>query len=408
MNMGHERSWGANEFGARMNLGERFTFLRTGAKRDADARVPAQTPLQSTQHAEAGAKPEPSTPSPMPGAALPPRMVRDAHLADGVTSVIMDESAPSQGAMSQVLLTPPMRPTAAANAQKLGNPAREPGKIEAPMPSPHHQASTLQTPVFIVGSPRSGTSILTAGLLSAGYNGYREGNFLTLLRQFENLADRHKATYGQATDMVLAGRVDWEAFKNDLFDVFKHHIDTLNPAAPWMDKTGNPEMIEAIPQLLKLWPSAVFIFAKRRAIENVLSRMKKFPGHTFEYHCRDWARNMAAWRAIRHKPGVRYIEIDQQEIIRDPQDVAAKLSDFLQAGPEARGRVQKTFASDRPQQTSEGSAAHVATLETVGWTAQQRDIFLRLCWPEMEQFNYSATDSYWAAKAMPEQYSAVS
>lgn len=30
-------------------------------------------------------------------------------------------------------------------------------------------------PVFVVGSPRSGTSILVDGLLSVGYKGFREG-----------------------------------------------------------------------------------------------------------------------------------------------------------------------------------------------------------------------------------------
>ena len=33
-------------------------------------------------------------------------------------------------------------------------------------------------PVFVVGSPRSGTSILVDALFSAGYKGFREGSFL--------------------------------------------------------------------------------------------------------------------------------------------------------------------------------------------------------------------------------------
>jgi hypothetical protein len=34
--------------------------------------------------------------------------------------------------------------------------------------------------VFIVGSPRSGTSILTRAMQGLGYQGFHEGNFLTL------------------------------------------------------------------------------------------------------------------------------------------------------------------------------------------------------------------------------------
>ena len=66
------------------------------------------------------------------------------------------------------------------------------------------------------------------------------------------------------------------------------------------------------------------------------------------------------------------------------------------AGPEARERIRATFTKDRPQQTEQGSAARVVSMDSVAWNAGQREIFLRLCWPEMVQFNYSANESYWA------------
>jgi hypothetical protein len=257
--------------------------------------------------------------------------------------------------------------------------------------------AALSTPVFIVGSPRSGTSILINGLLAAGYKGFREGNFLTLLRVFENAINRHIEVFGQAGGQVMASRVDWPVFKRAMFEAFKSQVEALNPVSPWMDKTGNPEMIEAIPQILKLWPNAVFIFAKRRGIENIMSRLKKFPGHGFEYHCRDWARNMAAWRGARTLPGVRGIEIDQQEIIRAPNVVAAKLADFLGGGPGVRERIRATFVADRPQETEQGSALRVVDLEKNSWTAEQRDMFLKLCGTEMELFNYSLRGDYWAS-----------
>jgi len=255
--------------------------------------------------------------------------------------------------------------------------------------------ATLRTPVFIVGSPRSGTSILTSALLAAGYNGYREGNFLTLLQVLNTALDRHRDIYGQGKGPVLAIEMNWPGLKNDIFAVLKRHVDALNPVSPWVDKTGNPEMIEAVPQILHMWPTAVFIFAKRRAIENIVSRLQKFPGHSFEYHCRDWARNMAAWRTARETPGLQAIEIDQQEIVRAPSLVAADLARFLGTNPEQREKIRRTFATDRPQQTDSGSAARVLSLDSVGWTAQQQDTFRRLCGPELEQFQYSTTQSYW-------------
>jgi hypothetical protein len=235
---------------------------------------------------------------------------------------------------------------------------------------------------------------LVNGLLAGGYNGYREGNFLTLLRVIEVVTDRHRATFGTPAGKVLAGCLNWDNLKADLFDVLKLHVDALNPASPWLDKTGNPEMIEAIPLLMRLWPAAGFIFAKRRAIENVVSRLKKFPEHGFEYHCRDWARNMAAWRAVRDQLGARCVEVDQQDIARGPGEVAGKLASFLGLGSEARERMQRTFARDRPQETEAGSSMRVLDIRDTGWTAQQREIFLRLCGPEMDHYGYRLDTAY--------------
>ncbi len=37
-------------------------------------------------------------------------------------------------------------------------------------------------PLFIVGSPRSGTSVLVDAAFAAGFKGFREGNLLGLLQ----------------------------------------------------------------------------------------------------------------------------------------------------------------------------------------------------------------------------------
>jgi hypothetical protein len=253
----------------------------------------------------------------------------------------------------------------------------------------------IRSPVFIVGSARSGTSILVDGLLAAGYAGCREGHFLTLLQGFDRAIKRHVMLHGQPNEKVLAGRVDWTKFKADVFDIFKCYTEALNPVAPWIDKTGGAEMIETIPLLRQLWPDSHFIFAKRRAIENVVSRLTKFPNRDFEKHCADWTRNMAAWRGVRDSLGHHALEIDQQDILRNPERVAAQLGTFLGLGPASEERASRTFAKNRPQQTQDGSAGRVSDLNAIDWSTSQKDIFLRLCGQEMALFNYSLDSSYW-------------
>ena len=50
---------------------------------------------------------------------------------------------------------------------------------------------SMHSPVFIVGSPRSGTSALADVLWHIGYHGFGEGHFLTLLRDIDTIVDQH-------------------------------------------------------------------------------------------------------------------------------------------------------------------------------------------------------------------------
>ena len=254
-----------------------------------------------------------------------------------------------------------------------------------------------KSPVFIVGSPRSGTSALVDAMLGAGYHGYREGNFLTLLMAVNRVIDRHFAVFGAAGPQVLASLIDQDKFKASIAQLFRDEANGLNPVEPWFDKSGNPEMIEAIPILLQLWPTAHFIFAKRRAIENIVSRMRKFPKLNFEYHCRDWTKNMQAWRQTRARiPQGQGIEVDQQDLIRKPEEAAARISQLLDLDDQQKTALVETFRRGRPQQTEEGTAQRVLALSDVWPDHGQRSQFEAICEAEMSAFGYATDDKYWA------------
>src|SRR5215469_1917124 len=156
-----------------------------------------------------------------------------------------------------------------------------------------------KSPVFIVGSPRSGTSALVTALMSIGYRGYNEGNFLPLMAIIDRVVDNHYAAFGKPNPKVLTAQIDREQLKNGIEQVFKQLTDNAHPYPLWFDKSGHAEMIPAIPTLRRLWPQAVYVFCKRRGIENVASRLKKFPAQGFERHCLGWAKVMTAWRSLR-------------------------------------------------------------------------------------------------------------
>ena len=252
-----------------------------------------------------------------------------------------------------------------------------------------------RTPLFIVGSPRSGTSILARAAFTAGYSGFHEGNFLSLLRILERDIDRHFATFGTVDPRVLISRIDPGPLKTAIFNIVRQVVDAQQSNVLWFDKSGNPEMIEAIPILRSLWPRAVFIFAKRRGIENVLSRMQKFPNHAFDYHCADWARNLTAWRQMRETtPDLAALEIDQRDIVLRPIETAQAIIAHLELDRAVADGVAAVFRNERPQETERGSAERVVSLERTGWTEIQMDKFARLCGGEMDNYGYTMDEMY--------------
>jgi len=259
-----------------------------------------------------------------------------------------------------------------------------------------------RSPVFIVGSPRSGTSALAKALSNSGYQGFNEGNFLPLITIVERHIDRHFALSAKPNPNVFVAQVDPQALKSRIEDIFKEITEALNPGPFWFDKSGNAEMIRAIPILRRLWPDSIYIFAKRRGIENVVSRVKKFPGHNFEYHCADWAKNMAAWREIREElPAGVYLEVDQQDLIRNTEDISMKIAEFLQLTEEQLKKLTNTFRSGRPQETSKGSAMKTYSFDSIGWTESEAATFKKYCASEMDAYGYSEGEEYARAAVDP-------
>lgn len=254
----------------------------------------------------------------------------------------------------------------------------------------------MHSPVFIVGSPRSGTSALVSVLSYIGYHGFLEGNFLPLLHQIDYLVDSHfgdPAWFPDTDEPLMLPNIDKRDLKRRLFEVFRTVVNDLNPKEPWFDKTGNPEMTLAIPIVRELWPSSVFVFAKRRGIENVVSRVKKFPGESFEYHCSDWARNMAAWRTIRQQlpPGC-FVEVEQRDMIQQPKRTARSLCAFLQVDDVPAASYIMT--TQRPEESAAGSASKTLSLAESGWTVKQTETFLKHCETEMMEFGYTMDEHY--------------
>lgn len=277
-----------------------------------------------------------------------------------------------------------------------------PAPQQLPIAADNAASDPSQYPVFILGAARSGTSAVAQALLKTGhYAGHEEGHVLALMAaQMKTIQDYYDAN-GEETlisrDTTLA-KIPKEYFMRAVADNFRNLIPLLWKNKHWIDKTPNGQMIAASPFFLQLWPNAKFIFMKRRPLENIVSRMRKFPQLSFEAHCTDWASVMMTWDATKGELSGRAIEIEQFELASRPDAIAAKLADFLQLPPSVAALLRQNLLVERPERTSQ-SFGDPLTLNSLDWTAGQRAVFQKICSKLMLEYGYGTDGRYYADSA---------
>ena len=256
-----------------------------------------------------------------------------------------------------------------------------------------------QEPIFILGSARSGTSILfeaiTSGLEAPGY---REGHFLPLIGMVIKQVEQYYSakTRLMSNDKLMIAHTSQSEIEQQILEVFRNTCRSLFSEQVWIEKTPDSLMIEASPYLLRTWPKSRFIFAKRRGLECIASRLRKFPTHvSFETHCKIWKQCMEGWLKVIEYLGGHYIEIDQREIALNPKLVANKLGLFLQLSPEKINKIEHIFSTKRLQNTGGSENPKATNITEIGWTNQEIEIFRKHCGDVSKQFSYSESSSYY-------------
>lgn len=253
-----------------------------------------------------------------------------------------------------------------------------------------------QFPLFILGAPRSGTSAIGDSIrATTRYAGFNEGHFFNLFGRMLSVTKEYYRELSAATSnkATLISTLPMEYMNARLQDLF---IDIARQrfASPyWLDKTPSNEMISLAHRLLSLWPNGKFIFMKRRAIENIASRQRKFPGIRFEDHCEGWRDSMYLWAAHRSRFAGKAIEIDQHTMAMYPVAVAAMVADLLGLSVPERDSLSHMLSQTRVEQTS-ADFRGTLTLETVGWSAREQMVFQRICAPMMQAYFYTEDGGY--------------
>lgn len=199
----------------------------------------------------------------------------------------------------------------------------------------------------------------------------------------------HAAALEQGTLLARIPESDWHQGLNALI---RRLVEEASPGEFILDKTPTIEPLHALPHIEATWPDARFVFCRRRGIDNVMSKQRKWPDRPFENHCREWAAVNDAWDEKKNGLCGSWIEVDFFDLVRDVQGVAGRVGALLHLTEEEIALVANRLRGARPQTTSE--IARYTALSDTGWTEEQSNLFTRICGPTMERSGYGFSD-YW-------------
>lgn len=260
--------------------------------------------------------------------------------------------------------------------------------------------------IFVVGSPRSGTTAVGNALRHAlGLPNYGESHVLPVLQSMIEDTDRRMAepnTAHAAQQLAhMMAHLPTEELRERLGEVFRTMYRQLNHGDSFCDKTPGVAMLRTVPLAQWLWPDAKFVFCKRRGFDNIASRMRKFSQDDFEGHCIDWAMAMQVWLEVQGGiPESRRCEIDQADLLADPIGQGRALGRWCGLNDAQSDAVATYLATQSPERTDSGPSQPKA-LADLGWTEANIATFRRVCGPLMTRYGYSESSDYWLPATAP-------
>lgn len=267
-------------------------------------------------------------------------------------------------------------------------------------------AATLPKTYIIVGSPRSGTTVV-GNMVQQALQTQSHGEahiaelFNSLIAQSQEYLVNSKAANNKGT---LVWEMPSILLKAQLIKQLRDVYVTYYGSSVIVDKTPGLPMLRALPLLMLAFPNAKVLYCQRRGIENVASRLRKFPNAKFEVHCKQWAKTLQTWKQMKKRlsqlTGKKswYMDVEQFELAVSPKQVTQDIGAFLSVDEQAIKRMFEYQEKNSPQVTG-GKPSDVSSLDKVSWTDEQKQVFTEICADAMQQQGYSLDEHYYTAKA---------
>jgi len=258
--------------------------------------------------------------------------------------------------------------------------------MESGLPLPSGNARIDKRPpvrIFVLGSPRSGTSQLGATLaatLSLPWTGEAH-----VAPRFARAAEQLGGDPASPNGFVRSLNT-WD-FRRLAIDAARRAYFFMHSSPSFLDKTPGIDMVRAAPFMAECFPDAKFIFIRRHPIANIVSRLARFGGR-FEGHCNDWAATMQEWLKVRPLLP-NHLELEQEEMASAPDLTTDRLVKFLDRS-DRQTEILASLSSTFLERTGAGSGC--TSFSKTNWTEEQQMRFMSICNVMMTSFEYSAEE----------------
>jgi hypothetical protein len=231
---------------------------------------------------------------------------------------------------------------------------------------------TRENPVYVIGYPRSGTSVtcrllrrylkVSFGTESQFVVRYHrrlsrygdlndDDNLRRLIKDIsaERFLTRSQRNFGFIFDPTRAfSEVEERSYSGVLHAIFSQ-LAEHNGMVRWGDKT--PEYNNHLPLLRRLFPDAQFVHIVRdgRDVDLSIRRIGFGPKNAYET-ASQWARTLRTIRSFAGQlPSDQYFELRYEDLTDRPAEMLAALADFLgidDSAGELRDYIRRRIASD--------------------------------------------------------------
>ncbi|CAG1022309.1 sulfotransferase [Methylomonas sp. LL1] len=264
----------------------------------------------------------------------------------------------------------------------------------------------IDNPIFIVGSGRSGTSVLLQALGKhdkiIAFPG--EAPFLTTIGGSGSLLSSENQQYYLSSLKISVNYfynslakfgIESSGGENYALKEFAKSIlrtKKITLKKHWCAKTFPPESVAH--GLAKVYPNAKFIYIVRNGIE-VVHSMTKFHGfkqNDFSKQCHIWSDSVEKYHYLHQWPNALCLRHEQ--LVHDPKTFFNGIFDFLdlQLNPDCIDFVSTNLIHplDEPDQKQQDAITQLKQRQSPfsNWPEEQKKIFESICSNSMQLMNY--------------------